>query len=104
MYPLGFLTMTDYPETRGMCVRIVNLALRMMANPLFDVEAFPAMLKPLAVGIDSHWLRQAHGYIEVARLVTRVHPNAARNAPAPISSSCAAWPQQKRLPAAVRCQ
>ena len=74
MYPLGFLTITDYLEARGLRVRIVNLALRMMNDRRFDVPAFLAKLKPRAVGIDLHWLPHAHGAIEVARIVKQVHP------------------------------
>jgi len=74
MYPLGFLTMTSYLEERGLAVRIINLALRMMNDPHFDVSAFLAKLKPKAVGIDLHWLPHAHGAIEVAKLVKRLHP------------------------------
>lgn len=74
MYPLGFLTMVDYLESRGMEVRIVNLALRMMADPRFDVANFLARIQPRAVGIDLHWLPHAHGAIEVARIVKQVHP------------------------------
>ena len=54
MYPLGFLTITNYLEARGYHVRIVNLALRMMNDRRFDVPAFLAKLKPRAVGIDLH--------------------------------------------------
>jgi len=63
MYPLGFLTMTDYLESRGLKVRIVNLALRMMNDPGFDVAKFLVRLKPQAIGIDLHWLPHAHGSI-----------------------------------------
>jgi B12-binding domain/radical SAM domain protein len=74
MYPLGFLTMVDYLEARGMEVRVVNLALRMMSDPRFDVEDFLARIEARAVGIDLHWLPHAHGAIEVAKIVKRVHP------------------------------
>ncbi len=74
MYPLGFLTMTDYLEARGLRVRIVNLALRMMNDPHFDVARFLSKLQPRAVGIDLHWLPHAHGAIEVARIVKQLHP------------------------------
>ena len=75
MYPLGFLTMTDFLEERGMEVRIVNLALRMMNSRDFDVPAFLAQLNPVAFGIDLHWLPSAHGALEVASLVKAAHPN-----------------------------
>ena len=74
MYPLGFLTITDYLEQRGLQVRIVNLALRMMNDKHFDAAAFLGGLNPRAVGIDLHWLPHAHGAIEVARLIKRLHP------------------------------
>ncbi len=75
MYPLGFLTMVAYLEERGFEVRVVNLALRMMNDPHFDVPGFLSKLHPLAFGIDLHWLPHAHGSIEVAKLVRANHPN-----------------------------
>ena len=74
MYPLGFLTMVAYLEERGFEVRVVNLALRMMNDPNFDVPAFLSRLHPLAFGIDLHWLPHAHGSIEVAKLIREIHP------------------------------
>ena len=75
MYPLGFLTIASYLHDRGMKVRIVNLALRMMNSRRFDVPRFLARLKPKAVGIDLHWLPHAHGALEVARIVKELHPD-----------------------------
>ncbi len=74
MYPLGFLTIASYLHARGVKVRIVNLALRMMNSRRFDVPAFLARQRPKAVGIDLHWLPHAHGALEVARIVKEVHP------------------------------
>lgn len=75
MYPLGFLTITNYLESRGLRVRIVNLALRMMNDPKFDVANFLSRLHPKAIGIDLHWLPHAHGSLEVARIAKACHPN-----------------------------
>jgi B12-binding domain/radical SAM domain protein len=75
MYPLGFLTIASYLHDRGMQVRIVNLALRMMNSRRFDVPRFLARQKPKAVGIDLHWLPHAHGALEVARIVKELHPH-----------------------------
>lgn len=75
MYPLGFLTMTNYLESRGMTVRIVNLALRMMNDPAFEVSKFLSRLAPNAIGIDLHWLPHAHGALEIARLAKECHPD-----------------------------
>jgi B12-binding domain/radical SAM domain protein len=75
MYPLGFLTIASYLHDRGMKVRIVNLALRMMNSRRFDVPRFLARRKPKAVGIDLHWLPHAHGALEVARIVKEIYPD-----------------------------
>lgn len=75
MYPLGFLTITNYLEKHGIKVRIVNLALRMMNDRNFDVPTFLAKLKPRAFGIDLHWLPHAHGSIEIARILKECHPD-----------------------------
>jgi len=74
MYPLGFTTMAEYMERHGLRVRIVNLAVLMLNKPGFDVEAYLRGLDPIAFGIDLHWLPHAHGSVEVARLVKKVHP------------------------------
>jgi len=75
MYPLGFTTMAEYMERHGLRVRIVNLAVLMLNKPDFDVEAYLAKMDPVAFGIDLHWLPHAHGSIEVARVVKKLHPN-----------------------------
>jgi B12-binding domain/radical SAM domain protein len=74
MYPLGFLTMAAYLQQRGVNVRIVNLAVRMMNKRSFSVPRFLASVRPKAVGIDLHWLPHAHGALEVAKIVKQVHP------------------------------
>ena len=74
IYPIGFLTMAGYLERRGLRVRIVNLGLRMLSDPKFDVRAFLVGLRPAAIGIDLHWMPHCHGAIEVARLAKEVHP------------------------------
>ena len=75
LYPIGFLTMAGYLKERGLEVRIVNLALRMLTDARFDVEKFLAGLKPKAIGIDLHWMPHCHGAIEIARLAKKVHPD-----------------------------
>jgi B12-binding domain/radical SAM domain protein len=75
MYPLGFLTIASYLQDRGIDVRIVNLAVRMMDDPDFDVPGLLAGLAPRAIGIDLHWLPHAHGALEVARICKEQHPD-----------------------------
>lgn len=75
MYPLGFLTIGSYLHSKGMNVRIVNVALRMMNSGRFDLRKMLSKIRPKAVGIDFHWLPHAHGALEVARVVKEVFPD-----------------------------
>jgi len=75
MYPIGLTTMAEYLERYGYRVRIVNLAVRMLDDPDFDVEQFIARLEARAFGIDLHWLPHAHGALAIAELVKRHHPH-----------------------------
>ena len=75
MYPIGFATIAEYLERHGFRVRIINLALRMLQDPRFDPERLLRSLKPLAFGIDLHWMPHAQGALEVAKLIKRLHPH-----------------------------
>ncbi|MBN1661768.1 MAG: TIGR04190 family B12-binding domain/radical SAM domain protein [Anaerolineae bacterium] len=74
MYPIGLTTIAEYLERRGIRVRIVNLAVRMLNSERFDAEKMIRRLKPAVFGIDLHWMPHAHGAIEVARLCKKYHP------------------------------
>ncbi len=75
MYPIGLTTIAEYLERRGLRVRIVNLAVRMLNSDRFDAEKLIRQLRPAAFGIDLHWMPHAHGAIEVARLCKEYHPD-----------------------------
>ncbi len=75
MYPLGFLTIASYLHERGLKVRIVNLALRMMSSRRFDVPRFLARIESRAIGIDLHWMPHCHGALEIARLAKEARPH-----------------------------
>lgn len=75
MYPIGFSTITEYLERKGIRVRIVNLAVRMLQDEGFDVEKCIAKLRASAFGIDLHWLPHAHGALEIARIIKKIHPD-----------------------------
>ncbi len=75
MYPIGFTTIAEYLERHGLRTRIVNLAVRMLNEPKFDVEKAIQRLDAAVFGIDLHWMPHAHGSIEIARIVKRLHPN-----------------------------
>ena len=75
MYPIGFLTMANYLARRGLSVRIVNLAYRMLADKDFDAEKFIRSLRPRAFGIDLHWLAHCQGSTGAASIIKKYHPD-----------------------------
>lgn len=75
MYPIGFLTISNYLEKRGISVRIINIAYLMMTDNKFNVEELIKKLNPIAFGIDLHWLPHCQGSLEIAKLVKKYHPN-----------------------------
>ena len=77
MYPIGFTSMAEYLERHGLRTRIINLAVRMLQDARFNAEAAIQKLDALCFGIDLHWLPHAHGSIEVAKIVKRLHPTRA---------------------------
>ncbi len=74
MYPVGFSSIAEHLERHGIGVQIINLAFRMLDNPKFDVEKKIAGLKPVAFGIDLHWLVHAQGSLEIAKICKQYHP------------------------------
>ncbi|MCL5071953.1 MAG: cobalamin-dependent protein [Actinobacteria bacterium] len=74
MYPIGFLTMANYLEKRGLSVRIINIAYLMMEDSKFVVEKFIKKLRPATFGIDLHWLPHCQGSTELARIIKKYHP------------------------------
>lgn len=75
MYPFGFLTIANHLHDAGYRVRIANLASMMLNNPRFDVEKFLGRMEAEVFGIDLHWLPHAHGALEVAKIVKKIHPD-----------------------------
>ncbi len=75
MYPIGFSTIASYLKKHGYNVRIVNLALRMLLDPDYDVEEQIKKLNPSMFGIDLHWMPHCHGSIEIAKIVKKYHPD-----------------------------
>ncbi len=75
LYPIGFTFMGEYLERNGINTRIVNLAQRMLDDGGLNVPRFLSRLRPLAFGVDLHWLTHAQGALEVSRLLKEVHPD-----------------------------
>lgn len=74
IYPIGFLTISDYLHRHGIPVRIVNLAMKMLRAESFDPEKFIKKLDALAFGIDLHWLPHADGSLCLAEMLKKHHP------------------------------
>lgn len=75
IYPIGFLTISEYLARTGFSCRIVNMALKMLQSRSFDPEAYLARLEPgIAFGIDLHWLPHADGSLSLAALAKKLHP------------------------------
>lgn len=76
MYPLGFVSMVGYLEQNGYKARIVNLAVKMLKDPGFDVERFIEKVDARVFGFDLHWLANAAGALDIAGLVKKHRPDA----------------------------
>lgn len=74
MYPIGFASLSEYLERHGLKVRIVNIALKMLKSKNFDVERFVAREKPVAFGIDLHWMAHVQGALALAEIIKTYHP------------------------------
>jgi B12-binding domain/radical SAM domain protein len=75
MYPIGITSIAEYLERYGLRVKIINIANRMLMSDKFDVEAKLKKINTKAFGIDLHWLPHAHGSIELAKIVKKLHPD-----------------------------
>lgn len=74
MYPIGFAILTDYLESRGYRARIANIAVRMLMDKRFDVESYISKIDTRLFALDLHWLPHAHGALEIAKLIKKIHP------------------------------
>ena len=75
MYPIGFASLSEYLERHGLKVRIINVAMKMLKDEKFDVERLIRKNKPLAFGIDLHWMAHVQGALALAEIIKRFHPN-----------------------------
>jgi B12-binding domain/radical SAM domain protein len=75
IYPIGFLTISNYLTKHNISVRIINMALRMLRSPSFDAEQFVSNLDAGAFGIDLHWLPHVDGSLSLAEMLKKHHPD-----------------------------
>jgi len=74
MYPIGFASLSEYLERHGVTVRIINVALKMLKNERLDVEQLIRKLRPVAFGLDLHWMAHVQGALALAEIIKRHHP------------------------------
>ena len=74
MYPIGFASLSEYLERHGLRVRIINVALKMLKDERLDVEQLIRKLRPVAFGLDLHWMAHVQGALALAEIIKRHHP------------------------------
>lgn len=76
MYPIGFVSMLAYLVKHGYKARIANIAVQMLSNPKFNVEAYIRGINASVFAVDLHWLPHVHGAYHISKMIKRIHPNA----------------------------
>ncbi len=74
--PMGVFAIADFLEREGFGVRIINYPLEQYLNYDWKLEDFLKNINFDVCAIDLHWIHNAHGAIEVAKIVKDVNPNA----------------------------
>jgi len=74
MYPIGFASLSEYLERHGVRVRIINVALKMLKDERLDVDQLIRKLRPVAFGLDHHWMAHVQGALALAEIIKRHHP------------------------------
>jgi B12-binding domain/radical SAM domain protein len=75
MYPIGFAILSDHLEQRNFRTGILNLAVRMLREPGFNVENEIRSVDTRLFALDLHWLPHAQGALEIARIIKKLHPD-----------------------------
>lgn len=75
MFPIGLVSIGSYLQDRGINVKIINLAEKMLVDKHFDAEHFLQGLKSDIYAIDLHWVVHSQGAVKVAELCKRLHPD-----------------------------
>ncbi|MFX0011459.1 MAG: cobalamin-dependent protein, partial [Candidatus Hermodarchaeota archaeon] len=73
--PMGVFAIADFLEREGFGVEIINYPLEQYLNPNWSLKDYLRTIDFKICGIDLHWIHNAHGAIEIARIVKEVHPN-----------------------------
>ncbi len=74
--PMGVFSIADLLEKGGFGVKIINYPLEQYLNRNWSLADFLKNINFDVCGIDLHWIHNANGAIEVARIVKKVNPHA----------------------------
>ena len=74
--PMGVFAITDLLEKEGFGVKVINYPFEQYLNRNWDLTDFLKNINFDVCGIDLHWIHNAHGAIDVSRVVKKVNPNA----------------------------
>lgn len=73
--PMGVFAIADLLEKEGFGVKIINYPLEQALNSNWTLTNLLKEINFDVCGIDLHWMHNAHGAIEVARVIKEVNPN-----------------------------
>ena len=73
---MGVFAIADLLENEGFGVKVINNPLEQYLNHNWALTDFLKNINFDVCGIDLHWIHNAYGAIEVARIVKKVNPNA----------------------------
>lgn len=73
--PMGVFAIADLLEKEGFGVKILNYPLEQYLNRNWKLTNFLKNIDFKVCGLDLHWIHNAHGAIEVAKIVKKANPN-----------------------------
>ena len=73
--PMGIFAIADFLEREGFGVKIVNYPFEKYLNRHWDLSEYLKTIDFKACAIDLHWIHNAHGAIEVAKIVKKIKPH-----------------------------
>ena len=72
---MGVFAIADFLEREGFGVKIINYPLEQYLNPKWSLKDYLRTIDFKICGIDLHWIHNAHGAIEISRIIKEVKPN-----------------------------
>ena len=74
--PMGVFAISDLLEKEGFAVKIINYPLEQYLDDHWTLIEYLKKIDFDVCAIDLHWVHNAHGTVEVAKIVKKANPNA----------------------------